>query len=320
MKKISIIIVNGFPRKDLPDYPAEKCRLDVIQYPWIDICLRQVQRHSNSESYEVYIYDDARLESHRQIMANYPNIVDIYPQSLEEFDDGSTKNLPTALNFTISRLRDNIEYFILLDTDAFPIRDNWLDIFINLLNDGAPVVCVCRDEKAPRLKPFAHVCCLCMRKADFLKMGVWFYEEMAIAGAEFNYIATLDWLERGAKIVGLQRSNVKKYHDLMGGVYGNLVYHQAAVNRFARFRTASNEVDMEHEFLRVKLRDAIFQDLDALIEEFIPCPYNAIAQLPIPPIDIGDTHPFLLQEKHIYEVKIKLQKSQQRLQTIQAKL
>jgi hypothetical protein len=85
---------------------------------------------------------------------------------------------------------------------------------------------------------------------------------------------TLELLKRQAKITGLRRSNANNVHFLLGGVYGNLVYHHGAGSRKARFHTSTDTT--EDERIRVKLRNAVFQNLDAVVEELTACKYETL--------------------------------------------
>jgi hypothetical protein len=67
----------------------------------------------------------------------------------------------------------------------------------------------------------------------------------------------------GGRISRLRRSNARNMHFLMGGVYGDLMYHHGAGSRHASFWTSfDNDAD---EAVRIALRDAAFRDLDGLI-------------------------------------------------------
>jgi hypothetical protein len=61
----------------------------------------------------------------------------------------------------------------------------------------------------------------------------------------------------------LRRSNALNYHFVMGGIYGDVIYHHGAGGRRAKFRIAG---DVErNEQISVALRDAAFADVDHLV-------------------------------------------------------
>jgi hypothetical protein len=80
-------------------------------------------------------------------------------------------------------------------------------------------------------------------------------------------------LAEGGRIAPLYRSNKVNHHFLMGGVYGDIVYHQGAGSRRARFWTSREEDVFAEEEKRLILRDRAFGDLDGLISELTGHPY-----------------------------------------------
>ena len=285
MEKTAILIVNGFDRRGKwGKFNTDEAR----SFPWIDICLRQIERHSKLSNYEIYVYDNTRLKEHRQIMHKYPK-VRVFPSELlvqlsrpleQQFPHHVTNFFmqrriemwhQDALDFLVSRLGNEIEYIITLDTDAFPIQDGWIETLVGYLKDGSRLAGIYLDETAPKIQPFIHVSCLCIRKQDFFNLGLSFKMGKA---QDVSQNITLELLKRQAKITGLRRSNANNVHFLLGGVYGNLVYHHGAGSRKARFHTSTDTT--EDERIRVKLRNAVFQNLDAVVEELTACKYETL--------------------------------------------
>ena len=58
--RYAILIVNGYDRHGLwGDYSSDEAQ----RFPWIELCLRQVERHSAGADYEVLVYDNSWLTS-----------------------------------------------------------------------------------------------------------------------------------------------------------------------------------------------------------------------------------------------------------------
>nr|BAP91649.1 glycosyl transferase family 2 [Phormidium sp. KS] len=290
MDKTGILIVNGFDRWGIWGKFNQQ---EAVSYPWIDVCLRQVERHSKHSNYEIYLYDNSRLEELYKIIKSYPNIRTFPSRVLLNFLGRFEKRFPAqintifaklniekwhpkALNFLVKKLNKDIKYLICLDSDAFPIRDGWIETLIEHLENGASIVGVYRNEMAPKITPFIHVSCLCMRKKDFLDNKFSFEQG---GGQDVGQIVTLELLKNHKKVIGLPRSNTKNLHFLIGGVYGNLIYHHGAGSRKAKFHTSADLKDDEQ--IRVDLRNAVFQDLDAFIGELVSCKYEDIISKPI---------------------------------------
>ena len=61
----------------------------------------------------------------------------------------------------------------------------------------------------------------------------------------------------------MRRTNATNAHFLLGGIYGDTVYHHGAGSRPAWFYASSNPA--EDERMRVLLRRAAFSDFDHLV-------------------------------------------------------
>ena len=129
-----------------------------------------------------------------------------------------------ALDLLVDRA-DWAEFVVTLDTDAFPVADGWLEQLTGSLRDGAALAGIYRDEMAPKIRPFIHVAGSCIRRDTLLGLDVSFArgrdqdtgqnitEALAGAGQELNR---------------LHRSNRRNFHFLIGGLYGDLLYHHGA--------------------------------------------------------------------------------------------
>lgn len=273
--RTAILIVNGFDRHDhWGAFNAE----EALRYPWIDVSLRQVERHSRGADYEVHVYDNARLKSHRAAMRRHARVHVQPPATIVHLAGLAARVRPTvarrlerahphALDHLVRTLDEVVEYVVTLDSDAFPVHDGWLETLVGSLESGAAVAGIYRDEMADVIAPFVHVSCLCIRRRDFLDLGTSFGE-----GQDVGQEITRRLTEAGARIAKLRRSNVHDEHFLIGGVYGNLVYHHGAGSRHAKFWT-SRDVDADEQ-ARTGLRDAIFADLDGTIERLTGSPYG----------------------------------------------
>jgi hypothetical protein len=264
--RIAILLVNGFDRRGQWGQYNEA---EAIDYPWIALCLRQIERNSKGRDYEVFVFDNSHLKVHEDLMRQYEH-VRVLPgrwfARLGRFAGrvyvGRFVELahPRALDYLVGRVAPDFDYVITLDTDSFPVRDDWLDVLINACEDGAAVVGVYRDEMAPSIRPFIHVSGLCVRRRDLCALRVSFARRRS---QDVGQNITEEFRRLGRKIVPLERSNRVNYHFLVGGIYGDVIYHHGAGSRNAEFWT-STDCDAD-ELVSTALRDAAFRDLDHLI-------------------------------------------------------
>lgn len=190
--RVAILIVNGFARQRRQQQVAQAC-----QYPWIDLCLRQIERHSQGWDYEVFVFDNSHLELHRRLMREHQH-VRVLPgdwfavlgriaNRIPVRHAGRLLELshPRALDYLASRVPADFDYIVTLDTDSFPVRDDWLDVLVCGCETGAALAGVFRNEMAPAVDPFIHVSGLCVRRRDLLDLNVSFGRKLAL-GAKHN--------------------------------------------------------------------------------------------------------------------------------------
>ena len=249
--KVAILVVNGFDRMGRwGDFNTHEAR----SYPWVDLCLKQIERHTREMSYLVYVWDNSALPEHRGLLEGRPNVTVLRSEDPDV-------NLPHGA--ALDRLRKKVpartEFVLTLDTDSFPIRDGWLENLTGRLTGGVLLAGAWREELVERgLRPFVHPSCLAIRRSTMRELGVGF-----LGGQDVGQSVTEAVLAAGGRISRLRRSNAWNPHFLMGGIYGDLVYHQAAGSRSARFRLTDESDD--DEVLRCALRNAAFRDLDRLL-------------------------------------------------------
>jgi hypothetical protein len=245
-------MVNGFDRRSDNAFNADEAR----RFPWIRMCLDQLTRHPCDAAYDVLVWDNSFLPEHLEVIESDPR-VQMYggPKRGEDVRHGR------ALERLLRKVPETTDYVVTLDTDAFPIRDGWLDVLLGHLDAGAQIAGVWRDEMAPEIEPYVHPSCLAIRRETLLDLGVGFARREGAQDVGQNLTRAIT--AQGGDIARLPRSNVRNVHFLMAGIYGNLIYHQGAGSRHASFwTTTENERD---EATRVAVRDAVFTDLPALV-------------------------------------------------------
>jgi hypothetical protein len=246
---VAILIVNGFDRHSKDPFEVD----EALTYPWIDLCLRQVQRHSQNPA-EILVWDNSYLPEHRAIMAQYDNVT--------VYDDPGKVDVRhgAALDRLVGLVPETAEWVITLDTDAFPIRDRWIEELVDPLVGGAALVGVWRDEMQAQITPYVHPSCLAARRKTLVDLGIPFKRA---SGQDVGQNISLALAGEGRSFGRLTRTNVRNPHFLMAGIYGDLIYHHGAGSRKAGFWTSDEQ--MADERARVLLRDAVFGDCDGLV-------------------------------------------------------
>jgi hypothetical protein len=250
----AILIVNGFDRHSANPFEVEEAR----RFPWIRICLEQLERFTAGSSYDILVWDNSFLPEHREILAADPRVT-----VFSEDDKQKDVRHGRALDRLLHEVPEETEYVVTLDTDSFPIRHGWLENLIGRLEGGAWIAGVWRDEMAPRIQPYVHPSCLAARRETLLELDVAFARRPNVHRVDVGQNITNAVVAAGGSISRLRRSNARNMHFLMAGIYGDLVYHHGAGSRQAFFWTSFDT--KADEAVRIAMRDAAFNDLDVLI-------------------------------------------------------
>jgi hypothetical protein len=259
--RTAILIVNGFDRIGLWGTNFEE--RDALTYPWIELCLREVRRRSVGSEYDVFVWDNSQMPALRAVIRSHG--ARLYPSEEQIAAAGGGKGSlanslvlihAASLQKLLDQVGDEFEYVVTLDTDAFPIQEGWIEQLKRNL-EATSLTGVWRDEMTLRLGPFVHPSCLAIRRARLLQLD----QPFSFAGVQdVGQRITYEVLEAGERIMPLARSNARNPHFLIGGIYGDLIYHQAAGSRRPIFRLTEGE-DRDARIYEA-LRDAVFRDVD----------------------------------------------------------
>jgi hypothetical protein len=249
--RTAILVVNGFDRHSVSAFDVEEAK----RFPWVRLFLQQLERHTPEDAYDLLVWDNSRLPDQLALLEASPRAT-VFSES-----QGKDVRHGRALDRLLKNLPEETEYVVTLDTDSFPIRDGWLENLLGRLRDGATLAGVWRDEMAPEIRPYVHPSCLAARRETLAGLGINFARE---EGQDVGQNITAAVLAGGGSISRLRRSNARNFHFLLAGIYGDLVYHHGAGSRHASFWTSDDA--QADEAARIALRDAAFQDLDALVD------------------------------------------------------
>jgi hypothetical protein len=233
--RTAILIVNGYDREEQGVSSRRRGRgrsvpgrlEDARRFPWIGLCLEQIARHTDPAAYQVFVWDNSFLPEHLEIIARHPQAT-VYSEAETQRDVPHGR----ALDRLFLEVSPGTEYVVTLDTDSFPIRDGWLENLVGRLEAGAALAGVWRDEMFPKVLPYVHPSCLAIRSEMLRELGIPFHRRDE---AEVGQNLTTAVIAAGRTISRLRRSNVREVHYVLGGIYGDLVYHHGAGSRRAAF-------------------------------------------------------------------------------------
>jgi len=209
-------------RLRLPDRFGTRPGVTVVIVNWngaglLPDVLRAIERYS-PERPEVIVVDNASSDGSRAWLAAERHRLRpvLLPRNIYH---GAAMDL----GFLLSRT----ECLVALDVDAFPVREDWLEVLGAKLRDGATVA------GAQALRGYAHPCCLMMRFDRFVArrhtfqphVGEWRPERLGVE--EWDTGESISRREGLDHVALLPRTRARGPGHL-GSVFGDIVFHNGA--------------------------------------------------------------------------------------------
>lgn len=219
---VAICTIHG----NTPSYGGDFAR----RYAWPKLQIEQLRRHT-ARGYRVYAFGNQLMREHEEYLRGCPEVT--YFSSKEVLNSTFEHVWPLRNWLGRIALRDH-RILVHLDSDAFPVKDDWLAFTTQKLTRRCPVVAVKRVENGDQ---HSDRCFLVYSRGgfrrhafDFSKVGV-----VDSGGGISDYLEkqNLEWY-------AMLRSNAFDYHPLIAGIYDDRIYHHAAGSRLPHFRCNHN--------------------------------------------------------------------------------
>ncbi len=201
---------------------------DPGRWEWLESCLRNLVEYTDYPDYQLYVWNnDVGDERVRELTDEIPNCVLIDANPDEPLGHPHAGGLQKL--YEIAR-DDGVEYIVTFDTDALAVRRDWLTRLIGEVDQGAALAGVWRDEWPLRFEPYVHPSCLCttVRFVEDYRLR---FDHSLGPGYDTLSKFTRAALEADLPIHKLWRSNKNKLHYMIGGIYGDTIYHHGAGSR-----------------------------------------------------------------------------------------
>lgn len=209
------------------------------------------------------------------------------PPSGPQLADELTGAMDEFMSYFISR--PDYEYYLLIDSDAFPFVPGWIETLCALMEakpeHGLSERQFASPVRCENLDRFPHGCA-------FFAKGEWFrtrdperfsWEYMPaqnFMGAPSKDITIKDSTsilgDAGEQVwLPLMRTNTVNLHPILGAVYGHAFYHHGAGSRIPQFRAImqgayDNFADQSYTDKRnIEMFDALRRDPDGYVQHLI---------------------------------------------------
>jgi hypothetical protein len=231
---------------------------------WLEPCLNNLIKNTSPHTdFKVFLWNhdqkNQRLKSWLGGLSGYVEVLErsdfdlsgyqgpgyggsIQPRFL--FEGHHVHRTPLQLLYEYARRYYDLDVVLTLDSDAWPVRQNWDYPLIQSLNEHARIFGVWRSELSDAIKPFVHPSLLGIRSQTIEELGLRFDYKPENTGEDtmsnFTRAINARWGDRA--LVKLNRSNQFSYHPVFGGVYGGLAYHHHLGSRFSHDKEAVKDV------------------------------------------------------------------------------
>jgi hypothetical protein len=191
------------------------------------VLIEMVRRHSPPET-RILVIDNGSDEPMQWGPSGPPAGVSVWKMPVNLYHD---------LALDLGVLRCETEFFVVLDVDAFPLHDRWLEELLGPLDQGAEVSGALMHFGT---RIFVHPCCMAMRTARFVEQKHSFRHFYRDPSEEAS--AGEDWQPHsdvGEEISAREKPHVhfldvtsRRGPGDVGTVFGGLVYHNFYATRF----------------------------------------------------------------------------------------
>ncbi len=192
---------------------------DEIMCRWLDLQLRYLNATTKDFEHVSFVTDCSSNEYFTSRTTLIPG-----PLGADVDSYSHLRGLMVMLHY-FRRRRQQYEYFLFLDMDAFPIRKHWLDIMESKMNDyeiALPIRCENLETRLHSSVLLAKAVAL-----DHLWFDVSTVGKDMMGNQETDVHVTRYQEERRDRVFPLLRSNQYNRHPLLFGIYYDLFYHNS---------------------------------------------------------------------------------------------
>lgn len=233
---------------------------------WIRLCLDRIARYDDYPDYHIYLWNNhlGAPELEAWLLAQ-PRLTLLSAATYEQLHH--PHRTPLQRLYHLAR-EEGAKYIVTLDSDAHPLNSGWLTTLLAALDGGAALAGVWGDEMVPAIRPHVHHSCLATT-GDFIeRYQLRFDFDSTHSQERTDTLAHFTWVAeaQGLPIHQLRRSNQRSFHNWMGGIYGDLIYHHVADSEERMvFRNSDQGVveNSRRRSLRDKTATYLFSDYDS---------------------------------------------------------
>lgn len=199
---------------------------------WYRLCIEAIEKHTTYPNHHVFVWNNAISdEAALDYLESRSNVTLVHADASARLAHPHASALDALYRIALDR---RPEYVVLIDSDAHPIRSGWLTHLVDSLDGDTVLAGVWRDELSAAIPPYVHPSCLCTTAGYIDSLGLPLdYFAQDTPGTRHDALSYLseEAEARGLEMHRLNRSNRRNAHRIIGGIYGDWIYHHGAGSR-----------------------------------------------------------------------------------------
>ncbi len=205
---------------------------DPRRFRWLEACLDAIARHTDYPDHRVYLWNnDTGHPEVDRIVAGRDRCTRFDADPVRVLGNPHAEGLQHLFEAARS---EGARYVVTLDTDAQPVRDDWLSELIGALDAGAAVAGIWYQERPEFIDPYVHPSCLATT-VDFVAARGLRFDDIKSSGPARAYDTASHFTEaaqqEGLAVHALPRTNRNELDPVLAGIYGDIVYHHGGGSR-----------------------------------------------------------------------------------------
>ncbi len=234
---------------------------------WLRFCIERIVENTEFQNYRIYVWNNNVDDKSVDDFCKKTPKVTLIQSPIKKEGECSIEHANSLQMLYDAALRDNPEFIVTMDTDAHPLKGGWLKHLISRLDSETVLAGVWRDELEGAINPYIHPSCFCTTVEFINKSGLRFDEIPSGTEKVYDTLSIFtEWAQtRGKDIYKLRRSNRNNFHFLMGGIYGDIIYHHSGGSRGRIGFWGTKKRFTQNKMICVFLKKLLFKDYERYI-------------------------------------------------------
>lgn len=200
---------------------------------WLSLFLKNLVKYTDRDKFELLVWNNNVNDPEVKKLEEKYNFHLVEPFPGDNLFHPHAVPLQRLFNIAVQSFGS--KYIIVMDSDAFPVKKGWFEELRNGISSNKyQLAGVWRDELSNGIRPYVHPSCMCF-STQFVIDHDLRLDEFGLNSEDKKHDTMSSFTDKGIElqlsILKWKRSNKNNFHRLMGGIYGDFIYHHGAGSR-----------------------------------------------------------------------------------------